>query len=72
MTTSSGLHRIEGLAVHDQGHRDPLDSGHLGTWWRKGQFLLGHGRKDEDRREAEETLRLDPSHCGARQLLESL
>lgn len=72
MTASSGLHRTEGLAVLGQGHCPPIDSGYPGVWWCKRQCLLSLGREDEARRGAEEALKLDPGHCRARQLLESL
>ncbi|WP_243382624.1 tetratricopeptide repeat protein [Geothrix alkalitolerans] len=71
----SGLHRPEGLAALDQVLREPLEGGAAGTpgaWWRKGQILRDLGRKDEARRAAQETLKLDPKHRGARELLETL
>jgi len=71
----SGLHRPEGLAALDQVLREPLEggaAGYPGAWWRKGQILQALGRKDEARKAAQETLKLDPKHRGAKQLLESL
>lgn len=71
----SGLHRPEGLAALDQVLREPLEggaAGYPGAWWRKGQILRDLGRKDEARKAAQETLKLDPKHRGANQLLESL
>ncbi|GLH66085.1 tetratricopeptide repeat protein [Geothrix edaphica] len=71
----SGLHRPEGLAALDQALREPLEggsSGYPGAWWRKGQILQGLGRKDEARLAAQESLKLDPKHRGARELLEKL
>ncbi|HJV48859.1 MAG TPA: hypothetical protein VJ549_06260 [Geothrix sp.] len=71
----SGLHLQEGLAALDQVLREPLEggsSGYPGAWWRKGQILQRLGRNDEARRAAQETLRLDSKHRGARELLERL
>jgi len=75
VAASSGLHRPEGLAALDQVLREPLEggaAGYPGAWWRKGQILRDLGRKDEARRAAQEALRLDPRHRGARELLETL
>ncbi len=75
VAAASGLHRQEGLLALDQALREPLEggsSGYPGAWWRKGQILQGLGRKEEARRAAEETLKLDPTHRGARELLGSL
>nr|WP_279343119.1 tetratricopeptide repeat protein [Geothrix paludis] len=69
----SGLHRPEGLAALDQVLREPLEggaAGYPGTWWRKGQILRDLGRKDEARKAAQEALRLDPKHRGARELMD--
>jgi len=71
----SGLHRPEGLLALDQALREPLEGGSGGypsAWWRKGQILLGLGRKDEAKRAAEAALKLDPRHRGARELLAQL
>ncbi|GLH71541.1 hypothetical protein GETHLI_00430 [Geothrix limicola] len=71
----SGTHLQEGLAALDQVLREPLEggsSGYPGTWWRKGQILHRLGRNDEARRAAQETLKLDSKHRGARELLEKL
>lgn len=71
----SGLHRPEGLAALDQVLREPLEGGSAGqpgAWWRRGQILQGLGRKDEARRAAQEALKLDPRHRGARELMERL
>lgn len=71
----SGLHRQEGLVALDQVLREPLEggsSGYPGAWWRKGQILQALGRKEEARRAAQEALKLDPKHRGARELVESL
>ena len=68
----SGLHRTEGLAALDQVLREPLEGGSAGlpgAWWRKGQILRDLGRSDEARRAAQETLKLDPRHRGARELM---
>ncbi len=72
MAAAKSLHRIEGLAVLDQVHPEPLDNGYPGAWWRQGQILLGHGRQAEAWWGAEEALKFDPRYCGARQLMESL
>lgn len=75
VAAASGLHRPEGLAALDQALREPLEggsSGYPGAWWRKGQILHGLGRRDEARRAAQEALKLDPRHRGARELLEKL
>jgi tetratricopeptide (TPR) repeat protein len=75
VAAASGLHRPEGLAALDQALREPLEggsSGYAGAWWRKGQILHGLGRRDEARRAAQEALKLDPKHRGARELLEKL
>lgn len=71
----SGQHRPEGLAALDRVLREPLEggaAGYLGAWWRKGQILRDLGRKDEARRAAQEALKLDPKHRGARELQEGL
>ena len=75
VAASSGLHRPEGLAALDQVLREPLEggsSGYPGAWWRKGQILRDLGRKDEARKAAQEALKLDPKHRGARELLDQL
>jgi tetratricopeptide (TPR) repeat protein len=75
VAASSGLHRPEGLAALDQVLREPLEggaAGYPGAWWRKGQILQGLGRRDEARKAAQEALKLDPKHRGARELLETL
>ena len=75
VAAASGLHRPEGLVALDQVLREPLEggsSGYPGAWWRKGQILRDLGRKDEARRAAQEALKLDPKHRGARELQEKL
>jgi len=75
VAAASGLHRQEGLAALDQVLREPLEggsSGYPGAWWRKGQVLQGLGRKEEARGAAQEALRLDPRHRGARELVDAL
>jgi len=75
VAASSGLHRPEGLAALDQVLREPLEggaAGYPGAWWRKGQILRDLGRKGEASKAAQESLRLDPKHRGARVLMESL
>ena len=75
VAATSGLHRQEGLAALDQVLREPLEggsSGYPGAWWRKGQILRDMGRKDEARRAAQEALKLDPKHRGARELMDDL
>lgn len=75
IAASSGVHREEGLAALDQVLREPLEggsSGYPGAWWRKGQILQALGRKDEARRAAQEALKLDQKHRGAKKLLDSL
>ncbi|WP_257305028.1 tetratricopeptide repeat protein [Geothrix campi] len=75
VAAASGLHRPEGLAALDQVLREPLEggsSGYPGAWWRKGQILQALGRPAEARRAAQEALKLDPRHRGARELLEKL
>ena len=71
----TGLHREEGLAALDQALREPIEGGSAGpagAWWRKGQILQALGRKDEARKAAQEALRIDPRHRGARELLNQL
>ena len=71
----SGLHRTEGLAALDQILREPLEGGSAGlpgAWWRKGQLFKDLGRNDEARKAAQEALKLDPRHRGARELLAQL
>ena len=71
----SGLHQPEGLAALDQVLREPLEGGSAGApgaWWRKGQILRDLGRNDEARRAAQEALKLDPRHRGARELIGKL
>ncbi len=75
VAATSGLHRPEGLAALDQVLREPLEGGSGGypsAWWRKGQILLALGRKEEARKAAQEALKLDPRHRGARELLANL
>ncbi len=75
VAAASGLHRPEGLTALDQVLREPLEGGSSGTpgaWWRKGQILRDLGRRDEARRAAQEALRLDPKHRGARELMGNL
>jgi tetratricopeptide (TPR) repeat protein len=75
VAAAGGVHRPEGLAALDQVLREPLEggsSGAPGAWWRKGQILRDLGRKEEARRAAQEALRLDPRHRGARELLGEL
>lgn len=75
VAAASGLHRSEGLAALDQVLREPLEggsSGYTGAWWRKGQILRDLGRQEEARQAAQEALKLDPKHRGAKQLMESL
>jgi len=72
VAAASGLHRPEGLLALDQVLREPLEggsSGYPGAWWRKGQILQALGRKNEARRAAQEALKLDPKHRGAKELL---
>lgn len=71
----SGQHLQEGLAALDQVLREPLEggsAGYPGAWWRKGQILKTLGRIPEARQAAEQALKLDPKHRGARELLDSL
>lgn len=73
VAAASGLAQTEGLAALGQVLRGPLEGGSSGyprAWWRKGQILLSLGREDEARRAADEALKLDPRHSGARQQLE--
>jgi len=75
VAAASGQHRPEGLAALDQVLREPLEggsSGYAGAWWRKGQILQSLGRKDEAKRAAQEALKLDPKHRGARELVGQL
>jgi predicted RNA polymerase sigma factor len=75
VAATSGLHGPEGLTALDQVLREPLEggsSGYPGAWWRKGQILRTLGRKDEARKAAQETLKLDPKHRGARELVSQL
>ena len=75
VAAASGLHLSEGLVALDQVLREPLEggsSGYPGAWWRKGQILLALRRKDEARRAAQEALKLDPKHRGAKELLERI
>lgn len=71
----SGQHRPEALAALDQVLREPLEGGSAGlpgVWWRKGQILKDLGRPDEARQAAQEALKLDPRHRGARDLLDQV
>ena len=71
----AGQHLPEGLAALDQVLREPLEggsAGYAGAWWRKGQILQALGRRDEARKAAQEALKLDPNHRGARELLEGV
>jgi Flp pilus assembly protein TadD len=55
--------------------RDPLEggsAGYAGAWWRKGQVLQALGRKGDARQAAQQALKIDPNHRGARELLEGL
>jgi tetratricopeptide (TPR) repeat protein len=75
VAATSGLHRPEGLAALEQVLREPLEGGSGGypsAWWRKGQILRDLGRREEARRAARETLKLDPKHRGAKDLLDKL
>ena len=75
VAAAGGVHRLEGLAALDQVLREPLEggsSGYTGAWWRKGQILRDLGRNGEARQAAQQALRLDPKHRGARELLENL
>ena len=75
VAASGNVHRPEGLAALDQVLREPLEggsSGYPGAWWRKGQILKALGRNDEARHAAQEALKLDPKHRGAKELLGSL
>ena len=75
VAAASGLHRPEGLTALEQVLREPLEggsSGYPGAWWRKGQILRDLGRKGEARHAAQEALKLDPKHRGARELLAGL
>ena len=71
----SGLHREEGLTFLDQVLREPLEgeSGGYGTaHWRRGQILMGLGRKAEARAAGEAALKLDPKDNKASRLLDDL
>ena len=73
LAARTGLHREEGLAYLDQVLREPIEGGSGGypsAHWRRGQILMGMGRKAEARAAAQEALKLDPKHRGARELLE--
>jgi len=75
LAARSGLHREEGLAFLDQAVREPMEggsAGHPGAHWRRGQILKDLGRKGEARQAAQEALKLDAKHPGARKLMESL
>ncbi|MCE1203018.1 MAG: tetratricopeptide repeat protein [Holophagaceae bacterium] len=75
VAAASGLHRPEGLLALDQVLREPLEGGSGGypsAWWRKGQILLGLGHREEAQHAAQEALKLDPRHRGARELMELL
>jgi tetratricopeptide (TPR) repeat protein len=75
VAAAGGVHRTEGLAALDQVLREPLEggsSGYPGAWWRKGQILRDLGHPDEARHAAQEALKLDPRHRGARELLDKL
>ncbi|MDP1830492.1 MAG: tetratricopeptide repeat protein [Geothrix sp.] len=75
VAASGGVHRAEGLAALDQVLREPLEggsSGYAGAWWRKGQILYDLARKAEARQAAQEALKLDPRHRGARELMKRL
>ncbi len=75
VAANGNVHRPEGLAALEQVLREPLEggsSGYPGAWWRKGQLLRDLGRIPEARRAAQEALKLDPKHRGARELLEKL
>jgi len=74
VAAASGTHLPEGLAALDQVLREPLEggsSGQAGAWWRRGQILKALGRREEARQSAQEALKLDPKHRGARELLET-
>ncbi|MFZ4514597.1 MAG: tetratricopeptide repeat protein, partial [Geothrix sp.] len=47
-------------------------AGHPGAWWRKAQLLQALGRPEEAKQAAQEALKLDPKHRGARALVEQL
>lgn len=71
----TNLHRPEGLLALDQVLREPLEggsAGYAGAWWRKGQILMALGRLEEARRAAQEALKLDPRHRGAKELQDNL
>jgi tetratricopeptide (TPR) repeat protein len=71
----AGIHRPEGLAALDQVLREPLEGGSAGlagAWWRKGQILHDLGRHPEAKAAAQEALKRDPRHRGARELLEKM
>ncbi len=75
VAASGHVHQQEGLAALEQVLREPLEggsSGYPGAWWRRGQILRDLGRPDEARRAAAETLKLDPKHRGAKELMDSL
>jgi tetratricopeptide (TPR) repeat protein len=75
VAANGGVHRPEGLAALEEVLREPLEggsSGYPGAWWRKGQILNALGRKNEARKAAQEALKLDPKHRGARELLGQL
>lgn len=66
-------HKEEGLACLDQVVREPLEGGSGGypaAHWRRGQILKDLGRLAESRAAAQQALKLDPAHPGAKRLLE--
>ncbi len=71
----SGLHRDEGLAQLDRVLKEPLEGGSGGypaAHWRRAQILQALGRLPEARAAAQEALKLDPKHPGAKKVLEAL
>lgn len=66
-------HKAEGLAYLDQVVREPLEGGSGGyaaAHWRRGQILKDLGRPTESRAAAQQALKFDPAHPGAKRLLD--
>lgn len=75
LAARSGLHREEGLAHLDRLLKEPLEGGSGGypaAHWRRAQILQALGRHPEARAAAQEALKLDPKHPGARKVIEAL
>lgn len=73
LAARSAGHKEEGLAFLDQVLKEPLEGGSGGypaAHWRRGQILKDLGRPAESRAAAQEALKLDPAHPGAKRLLE--